>query len=191
MSCSCPIHIQSVYNHDIPKCPKYLTINALLISITLFLDFWTPQLYTFPRFLLEVHHIWSFLSDILNATISIVHHLILSLFPDQFLFTIGFKHWKPSWNSTLYFHHMGRPLHHPQALFHQFPHSKVQRMQSGKKNIITFWTDRMPKREWKRRWKSILKKLYKKRRARSYIKISRAPKLLLIVDEHCKDTNNL
>ena len=39
MSCSCPIHIQSVYNHDIPKCPKYLTINALLISITPFLDF--------------------------------------------------------------------------------------------------------------------------------------------------------
>ena len=46
----------------------------------------------------------------------------------------------------------------------------------------------MPKREWERRWRSVLKKLYKRRRARSYIKISRAPKLLLIVDEHRKDT---
>ena len=70
-----PIHIQPVYTHDIPKCPKYLTINALLISITPFLDFWTPLVYTFPRFYWDIS---SFFGDILGDILSDNCHLYQS-----------------------------------------------------------------------------------------------------------------
>ena len=76
MSSSCPIHIQSVYNHDISKCPKYLTINALLISITPFLDFTgsTSHMIVFERHFERHDFNSSSLNLILIPRLVLVHY---------------------------------------------------------------------------------------------------------------------